>query len=119
MKAIALFAAAIVAATLAGCYAYDPYYPYGHPYYGGGIPATYDRAWNAAVGALWDQGVEITVQDRAGGVIEGRRGAQTVRGRVVTQADGRVRVEFNVGGVAEDPGLPERLSRSYDARMGR
>ena len=118
MKVIMLLAAAIVGTTLAGCYVYDPYYPYGY-YPGQSIPATYDRAWNAAVGALWDQGVEMTVQDRAGGVIEGRRGQQTVRGRVVTQADGRVRVEFNVGGVAEDPGLPERLSRSYDARMGR
>jgi hypothetical protein len=104
--------------TLGGCVVYDPYYPYHSP--GANIAATYDRSWNAAVGAMRDQGVDIGAEDRSTGVIDGRRGGITVRSRVVTQADGRVRVEFNMGGtLSEDPGLSDRISRAYDARMGR
>ena len=100
--------------TLSACVVYEPVYT------GGGTPATYERAWNAAVGSYADQGVAITAQDRASGVIEGRKGAITVKSRVVTQADGKVRVEMNTGGaLSEDPGLPDRMSRAYDARMGR
>jgi hypothetical protein len=44
----------------------------------------------------------------------------TVRTRLNRQGDGSVRVEFNVGGnLSEDPDLPNRISRSYDTRMGR
>jgi hypothetical protein len=101
--------------TLAACVVYEPVYATG-----GGTPATYERAWNAAVGSYHDQGVSITAQDRSMGVIEGRKGAITVKSRVVTQADGKVRVEMNTGGtLSEDPGLPDRMSRAYDARMGR
>jgi hypothetical protein len=97
-------------AVLAGCVVYDPHYPYGQT-----MPSAYDRAWSAALGAIRDQGVQISNEDRSNGVIEGRTGTATVRARIVTQADGRVRVEFNTG----DPGLSDRISRSYDARMGR
>ena len=39
---------------------------------------------------------------------------------VRTQADGSVRVEFNTAGATgQDPQLIERISRSYDRRMGR
>ena len=107
-------------AALGGCYVYDPHYPY-YPYgYGGGTPATYDRAWNAALGAMRDQALQIVREDRGAGLIDGRRGGLTVTARVITQSDGRVRVEFNTAGaLSEDPGLPERVSRAYDARMGR
>ena len=116
MKSILARSLALLAALLAlsGCVVYEPVVV------GGGTPATYERAWNAAVGSYQDQGVSITAQDRTNGVIEGRKGAITVRSRVVTQADGKVRVEMNTGGtLSEDPGLPERMSRAYDARMGR
>jgi hypothetical protein len=105
-------------ATLGGCYVYDPYYPYGYPaaYPGGGTAATYNQAWNAALGAMRDQGVQVGREDRASGVIQGTRGGANVAAQVITQADGRVRVEFNV---ANDAALAEGLSRSYDARMGR
>jgi len=105
--------------TLGACVVYDPYYPYGPPP-GPSPVAVYDRAWNAAVGAMRDQGVEIDGQDRATGVIDGHRGAITVRSKVFSQADGRVRVEFNMGGaLSEDPSLSDRISRAYDVRMGR
>ena len=110
-RAIATLATAF---ALAGCVVYEPVVV------GGGTPATFERSWNAAVGSYHDQGVSITAQDRASGVIEGRKGGITVKSRVATQADGKVRVEMNTGGtLSEDPGLPERMSRAYDARMGR
>ena len=106
-----------VVLALSGCY-YGPY-PYGYPAPAPG-PSAYDRSWNAAVGAIRDQGVNVTREDRGTGTIEGQRGGLTVNARVVTQADGRVRVEFNTAGnLSEDPGLSDRVSRSYDARMGR
>ena len=109
-----LLATAMTVFALAGCVVYEPVVV------GGGTPATFERSWNAAVGSYHDQGVSITAQDRGSGVIEGRKGGITVKSRVVTQADGKVRVEMNTGGaLSEDPGLPERMSRAYDARMGR
>lgn len=105
----------LCAALLGGCYVYDPYYPY-YGNYGGGTAATYNQAWNAALGAMRDQGVAVGREDRASGIIQGTRGSANVAAQVVTQSDGRVRVEFNV---ANDPALAEGLSRSYDGRMGR
>ena len=117
MKSYIVRVVAVLASLLAlsACVVYEPVYATG-----GGTPATYERAWNAAVGSYHDQGVAITAQDRTNGVIEGRKGGVTVKSRVVTQADGKVRVEMNAGGsLSEDPGLPDRMSRAYDARMGR
>jgi hypothetical protein len=53
-------------------------------------------------------------------VILGRRGAIDVTANVRQQADGSVRVEFNTAGqTGQDPQLINRVSRSYDVRMGR
>ncbi len=118
--AIARIAAALALPLgLAAC-VYDPYYPYGYPYTQPGAPANFDRSWNAAMLALQDQGVRISSEDRGTGVIQGQRGGMTVVTRLNRQADGSVRVEFNVGGnLGEDPDLPSKISRAYDARMGR
>jgi hypothetical protein len=105
-------AALSIVLPLAGCTVYEPV-PYQQP-------SSFDRAWAAAAGALQDQGVTIQSQDRSAGVIRGNRGAINVTATVRTQADGRVRVEFNTTGTAgADPSLGERISASYDARMGR
>lgn len=106
-----ILAAALV--LLAGCVVYDPYYHTPVTTYN--TPATYERSWNAAVGAMRDAGVQVTREDRGAGVIEGNRGGYGVSTRVVTQADGKVRVETNTS----DANLAENLSRAYDARMGR
>lgn len=83
-------------------------------------PSAFDRAWSAAVGAAQDEGVRITAEDRAGGVIVGSRGEQEITIYVRTQADGNVRLEFSVRGPkGADPGLASRISRAYDRRMGR
>ena len=85
-----------------------------------GSPASFDRSWDAAVGALRDQGLEVIVADRSTGVATGRRGMVDVTARVRSQADGSVSVEFNTpGSGAPDRELMERVSRSYDQRMGR
>ena len=111
-------AATALAIAASGCYVYDPYHPYA--YSSNGTGATFDRSWNAMLGAFADQGVEVLAQDRAAGVIEGRRGAIGLKAHVFAQADGRIRAEFNTSGpLSQDPGLPDRISRAYDSRMGR
>jgi hypothetical protein len=83
-------------------------------------PSAFDRAWSAAINAAQDEGVRITAEDRASGVIVGTRGEQEITIYVRTQADGSVRLEFSVRGPkGADPGLASRISRAYDRRMGR
>ena len=79
-----------------------------------------DRSWAAVIGALQDQGVQITSEDRGAGIVRGTRNGINVTASVRTQADGSVRVEFNTAGATErDPALIDRISQSYDRRMGR
>ena len=102
------------AALLAVCVVYEPV-PVGHS-----RPASYDRSWNAAVGAMREQGVTISQEDRAAGVVRGSRGSINVTGSVQPQADGSVRVQFDTSGAtANDPTLIDRITRSYQAYMGR
>jgi hypothetical protein len=100
---------------LAGCVAY-PAAPYSAPVVYG--PSTFDRAFDAALGALSDQGMRITSQDRAAGQIVGTRGNASMTALVRPQADGTTRVEFKTGG-EPDPGLSQRVLAAYNARMGR
>jgi hypothetical protein len=113
MDAMRLGAAALLAAltlSLAGCYAYAP--PPG--------PSTYDRAYSAMLGAMSDQGVSVTDANPTSGLITGQRGGITVIATVAPQADGTTKVEFRTrGDIAQDPQLIDRITRSYNARMGR
>jgi hypothetical protein len=102
-----------LSAALAGCVVYEPA-PTPPP------PSTFDRSWNAALGAAQDEGVQITSEDRINGVIRGVRDQQEVTINVRSQADGSVRVEMSARGPkGSDPGLAGRISRAYDRRMGR
>jgi hypothetical protein len=97
------------------------------------VPATYvptvsqttpqqrfDRSWEAANGAMYDQGLTITAQDRGAGVIQGQRGSITITTTLVTLADGGVQVKFaSKGDDRADPDLVRRVSDSFDRRMGR
>jgi hypothetical protein len=76
---------------------------------------SFDRSWGAAIGALQDQGVRITSEDRGAGIVRGTRDGINVTANVRMQADGSVRVEFNTAGATER----DRISQSYDRRMGR
>ncbi len=109
---LALGCAAMLA--LSGCAYYGP--PPG--YYPAATPASFDRSFSAAAGAMRDQGVAVNVEDRASGNVVGRIDGGTVTASVRQQADGSVRVQFDSQG-ARDPALLDRISQSYDRRMGR
>jgi len=99
--------------ALAGCPYYAP--PPGTVVM---TPASYDRSFSAAAGALRDEGLAITVQDPGTGAIAGTIDGSTVTANVQQQGDGSVIVQFNSAD-ARDPTLLPRISRSYDRRMGR
>jgi len=80
----------------------------------------FERSWNAAAGAIADQGATITSEDRGAGVIRGTRGSIAVAATLQTLPDGSIQVKFNTSGATDtDPGLIHRVSESYDRRMGR
>jgi hypothetical protein len=82
-------------------------------------PSAFDRAWEAARGAAYDEGVTVTSEDRSRGVIVGRKGAFDVTLSLITQADGSVRVSIKTRGPeAQDPALNQRLTAAYNRRMG-
>lgn len=109
-----LFAAA---GLFSGCVVYEPV-PVASPTQS--ASQRFDRSWNAATGALVDQGLTIVSQDRGAGVIRGKRGDITIVANVESLADGRVQVKFGSAGATDaDPGLIHRVSESYERRMGR
>lgn len=80
----------------------------------------FDRSWSAALGAMSDQGLTITSQDYGAGVITGSRGGVTISATLQTLPDGSVQVKFaSRGRASDDPGLVDRVSSSFDRRMGR
>lgn len=105
----AIFAAGV---ALSGCVAYTPAPP--------PQPSANERAYNAMLGAMSDQGVKLTEANPTTGVITGTRGSITVLATVTPRPDGSAQVEFKTrGNISEDPNLIERISSSYNARMGR
>jgi hypothetical protein len=94
--------------ALASCVAYAP------------VPVVmqtsrFDQSWAAASGALFDQGLTITTQDRATGVIRGERGDTSVTATLESLPDGRVVVKFSGKG---DPAAVDAVSQSFNRRMG-
>jgi len=81
-------------------------------------PASYDRSFAAAADAMRDEGLVLTVVDPASGILVGRVDGGTVTTSVQRQSDGSVQVRFDSSD-ARDPTLLQRISRSYDRRMGR
>jgi hypothetical protein len=106
---------ALAAALLAGCATDEPPPPpQPVPYYV--RQSTFDRAWNAALSAVQDAGVQLKSVDRSTGLIRGSKDGIDVMVSVVRQADGTTRVQFDSKG---DPALAQRFSQAYDRRMGR
>jgi hypothetical protein len=97
--------------VLAGCVVYEP----------APIPAaSFERAWNAALGGAQDAGVRISSAEPATGLIRGAKDGIDVTVAVARQADGSVRVQFDAKGPThQDPSLSERFSQAYERRMGR
>jgi hypothetical protein len=114
MRAFVVLGLAVGAALLGGCVVYEPV-PVGY-----GQPSSFDRSFSAAVSAMREQGVSITQEDRGAGMVRGTRGGINVSGSVRRQADGTVRVQFDTSGATgSDPTLIDRITRSYQAYMGR
>ena len=110
--ALTIAVVALSAATFASCVYYEPV-----PAYRPG-PSKFDRSWDAALAAADDSGVTITAVDRARGTIQGYKGASTVTITLWQQADGSVRVGFNVRAPSgTDTALAEYLSHAFDRRM--
>jgi hypothetical protein len=83
-------------------------------------PSTFDRSFDAALGAMTGQGMSISRQDRGAGVIVGSRGSLALTATVRPQADGTTRVAFDqAGNQAQDPNLVQRVVADYNRLMGR
>jgi hypothetical protein len=105
----------VLTALVGGCVVYEPV-PVPSSSYG----SSYDRVWNSALGAAEDAGVKITSADRATGTIRGVTPSSEVTILVISQADGKTRVEFSSKGPkGADAGLNERFTSYYNRRMGR
>jgi hypothetical protein len=109
MSMRAILCATLAALTVAGCTYYQPATVVYRP-------PDFDRSWDAALGAAHDLGVAVSTADRTSGYIYGTTADTDVTIRAFTQADGKVRVEFNASGA---PGFADRLSEAYQRRMGR
>jgi hypothetical protein len=104
----------ILAALLGGCVVYEPV-PEPSSY-----GSSYDRVWKSAMSAAEDTGVKITSADRTTGIIRGVTSSSDVTISVISQADGKTRVEFSSKGPkGQDPDLNDRFTRFYNRRMGR
>ena len=104
----------VLTALVGGCVVYEPVVV---PAYSG---SSYDRVWNSALGAAEDAGVKITSADRTAGIIRGVTNSADVTISVISQADGKTRVEFtSKGPKGQDPDLNDRFTRFYNRRMGR
>ena len=105
----------VLTALVGGCVVYEPVYVPSSSY-----GSSYDRVWNSALGAAEDAGVKITSADRATGTIRGVTSASDVTILVISQADGKTRVEFSSKGPkGADADLNERFTGFYNRRMGR
>jgi hypothetical protein len=82
--------------------------------------AQYDRAFDAALGAAHDIGVEVLTADRAAGRILGTRAGGEVKISLQWQPGGSTKVEFSApGSVETQPRLSELWLAAYNRRMGR
>lgn len=112
MRQLTIFA---ILLPLSACVVYEPVPVITQPT----LQQRFDRSWAAATGAMADQGLTIRSQDRGAGVVRGERGGITITATLQTLADGRIQVAFaSQGAHSTDPGLVERVSDSFNRRMG-
>ena len=84
------------------------------------MPSRFDQAWEAALGAAAEAGVQVAAADRASGRISGSKAGAAVSISLQTLADGRVQVAFDAPNSREtNPTLGERWLAAYNRRMGR
>ena len=111
-----LLAGLLTAGLVGGCVVAP--YPYGEP--AAATPSRFDQAWDAALGAAADAGVQLAVADRTSGRISGSKAGAAVSISLQTLADGRVQVAFDAPNSREtNPTLNDRWLAAYNRRMGR
>jgi hypothetical protein len=104
-----------LSAALAGCVVAP--YPYATTV---SSPPSFDRSWDAALGAAGDVGVQITSADRATGRITGTKAGASVAIDLRPQADNSLQVIFTSPDSKEsNPTLGDRWRSAYNQRMGR
>jgi hypothetical protein len=114
-KCVLLILMVFLTTLWGGCVVYEPVYVPSSSY-----SSSYDRVWNSALGAAEDAGVRITSADRTAGTIRGVTSSSEVTILVISQADGKTRVEFSSKGPkGADAGLNDRFTDFYNRRMGR
>ncbi|HMO47632.1 MAG TPA: hypothetical protein PKB14_16585 [Rubrivivax sp.] len=76
---------------------------------------SFDRTFNAALGAIADQKMTVGVQDRRNGLIVGTLDGDTITSRLALQHDGSIRVRFAQEG-GNNPELLQHVVAAYNAR---
>jgi hypothetical protein len=107
-----------VSTLVAGCVVA----PYPYPYTTTTVasPPSFDRSWDAALGAAADVGVQITNADRATGRITGAKAGAAVTIDLRPQTDNTLQVIFTAPDSKEsNPSLNDRWLSAYQRRMGR
>jgi hypothetical protein len=83
-------------------------------------PPSFDRSWDAALGAAADAGVQVTNADRGNGRITGNKAGAAVTIELRPQPDNSLQVMFNAPESTEtNPTLNQRWVAAYNRRMGR
>ena len=85
------------------------------------LPEKFEKSWQAARAAAYDEGVRVTYEDRSSGTLRGDKGTLNVSMTVVTQADGSIQVGISATGPSSQDAasLQDRLTSAYQRRMGR
>ena len=117
MTALLRLAVATAFALLAGCVIA----PYSEPYpMSVSRPPSFDRSWDAALGAASEVGVQVTSADRGNGRITGSKAGAAVTIDLRRQADNSLQVSFDAPTSKEtNPTLSDRWLAAYHRRMGR
>jgi hypothetical protein len=80
--------------------------------------ASYGRTFDIALGAMADQKMIFSVQDRRHGNIVAERNGDVVTATLQPQFDGTIRVTFNAPNpMPADPELLKRVITAYNERM--
>jgi hypothetical protein len=104
-------------ALLAGCVVAP--YPTAYPVTTS-TPPSFDRSWDAALGAAADTGIQISNADRGTGRISGSKAGAAVTIELRPQADNSLKVSFDAPASKEtNPTLGDRWLAAYNRRMGR
>jgi hypothetical protein len=82
--------------------------------------ASFDRTYDMALGAMSDQRMIFSAQDRRQGRIVGSIDGITLSAAIQPIADGTTRVSFEAGGKTEaDVAMLKRVADAYNARMSK